>query len=151
MSAPQPSFTTQLTPSLGTDGDWLPVLNSAGGGAPLYGVQMGIWTIIETRLWFESIIALTSLGTLAAGMIFVTGLPFPINQSLAANQSYVSDGMCSGNNLAATATTTLLCTVTAANPPSINMARFTAGVRAQLTVADLTATSVLKLSGNFRL
>ena len=76
------------TPGTGTSellddyetGTFTPVLTSGGGGAPTYSSQVGKYTKIGNTVHYLIEVQLSSLGTLAAGNLDVTGLPYNASQ-----------------------------------------------------------------------
>jgi hypothetical protein len=62
------------------EGTFTPVLTSTGGGAPTYSSQLGRYTRIGNTVHYFVQVYLTSLGTLAAGSLIITGLPYNASQ-----------------------------------------------------------------------
>lgn len=77
------------------EGTWTPTLASSGGGTPTYVRQIGRYTRIGNRVLFQIEIDLASKGTLAAGNLSLTGLPFTSNSTVA-NWAGVTVGLCDG-------------------------------------------------------
>jgi hypothetical protein len=127
------------------EGTWTPAITSSGGGAGTYSAQVGTYTKIGNRVLYNANITLTNLNTLAAGTISITTLPFTSE----ATSNNNSPQTVIANNLAATATTSLMATINASGTSIIPL-RFTAGAFAVLTIADLTNTSVIRFSGQYQ-
>lgn len=54
---------------------WTPILVSAGGGTPTYGIQIGSYERIGRQVTGRFTLSITGAGTLAAGFISIGGLP----------------------------------------------------------------------------
>lgn len=89
------------------EGTFTPTVVSSGGGAPTYSTQQGSYLKVGSGVWFQIRITLATIGTLAAGNITISGLPFTIGSvtgwisvsyfgALATSMSYVGGALNSG-------------------------------------------------------
>lgn len=83
------------------EGTWTPTLVSAGGGAPVYGIQSGSYERVGRKVTARFKLTTSGVGTLAAGFLSIGGLP------LASANVTNDDGICevtkrTGINLDAT-------------------------------------------------
>lgn len=122
-----------------TQGSFTPVLVSSGGGTATYNIQQGNYTKIGNRVLFEANLNLTA-STLAAGNLTITGLPFTAT-------NYASLAVTCGS-LGATAVTEIQAYVTGGTAV-IALYKYSAGTQSQLTVANISATAQIFLSGQF--
>jgi len=146
----QPPFAQGENASCWLGQQWIPLLVSTGGGAPVYQLQWAVYDIIANRLFFDLAIQLSALGTLAAGTLTIAGPPFnDANPVLPLGGTLIESFVIVGSNLAA-GIANLLSTF---NHPTqtITLSKFAAGAAASLTQGDLTATTSLRLSGNYRI
>jgi hypothetical protein len=60
------------------EGTWTPTIASTGGGAPTYTTQQAGYVKVGYGVWFTIHITTATIGTLAAGNITITGLPFVV-------------------------------------------------------------------------
>lgn len=127
------------------DGTFTPTVLSSGGGTPTYSTQYGSFTKIGGRVLFEINIQLATLGTLAAGNVSVQGTPFTVNA--AANNKPTFSVLAS--NLNAGVTQPPLAD-TVEGTTSIRLFTYAAGAVTQMTVANLGATAIIRISGSFR-
>lgn len=125
------------------EGTFTPTIVSTGGGVPTYSVQTGFYTVIGNRVFFNLRIVITAVNTLAAGTITIGGLPFTSNNT-ANNTSSVS---VHSNNL--TAASTALQATISPNSTVIVPSAWSAGTANQLSVANLTATTVFNIAGHY--
>jgi len=123
-------------------GTFTPTIESSGGGAPTYSIQLGRWTKVGNRYLITIDITLATLGTLAAGTVTIRSLPFTAN-STTNNKQVLS---LFATALAAGVTSPPMADI-AEGTSSIRLWSFSAGSAAALTVSQLSGTSVLRLSG----
>lgn len=124
-------------------GTFTPTLASSGGGTPTYNAQVGAYTRIGNRLFFSISLTLSTLGTLAAGNISLTGLPI----------AYAGASQCSvavwADALGATAITQIMPFVGAGAPSAVTLYKYSAGTATTLTNTDLTTSSRFFICGNY--
>lgn len=125
-------------------GLFMPGLASSGGGTPTYNIQLGRYTKIDNRIFFTIRVRLATLGTLAAGNVTITGLPY-LSETTTNNNNALSIFLAA---LGATSATQIMAVV-GPNATVITLARFAAGVRTILTVADLSGTDDFTISGQY--
>lgn len=125
-------------------GTFTPTLISSGGGVPTYTTQLGRFTKIANRVLLTIRIDLSNVGTLAAGNLSISNLPYTSNTI--ANNSNALSVLC--NTLALTAASMIQADI-ASNSSQVDIFRYAAGTLTQLAVADLTNTSVLIISGQY--
>lgn len=77
------------------EGNWTPAIVSSGGGAATYVRQIGTYTKIGNRVLIQCEIDLATKGTLAAGDLSISGLPYTSNSTVA-NWSALNLGLCDG-------------------------------------------------------
>lgn len=58
------------------EGTFTPTITSGGGGAATYTTQIGYYTKVGKNVWVGGRVTLATAGTLAAGSISLSGLPF---------------------------------------------------------------------------
>jgi hypothetical protein len=123
-----------------------PTLVSSGGGAPTYGPVYGRAQKIGTRVFFNLRVNITALGTLAAGNLTIGGLPFLSANDSADDLSPVSSTY---SNLQGAITVTPLARISN-NSTSVDLLKWGAGSIQSLTLADISATTVVNIAGNYR-
>lgn len=70
-----------------TSGSWTIALTSAGGGVPVYAAPTnGYYLKVGKSVQLSGVITLSGLGTLAAGGLGITGLPFAAASDTGAHQ-----------------------------------------------------------------
>jgi hypothetical protein len=74
------------------EGTWTPVFTSDGGGAAVYSTQVGFYTKIGNLVKISCTITTVNLGTLAAGRLRISGLPFALDTTNAFNYNPLSSG-----------------------------------------------------------
>jgi hypothetical protein len=127
------------------EGTWTPVLNFGGATTGItYSNQVGSYTRIGNRVYFDMYLALTSKGS-ATGLVSISGLPFPQNAAFPANYAVSVSGM-----NGALGDANIDANINNANTSSITIQKQTASVRTTLTDADFTNTSNLNISGVYR-
>lgn len=127
------------------EGTFTPTLVSTGGGTPTYSHQIGTYTKIGNRCLFTARIALSALGTLAAGTLTVAGLPFTSEGTANRTDACAFRGF----NLGAAATTSLIAVI-GSSTTVVNLAKYAAGTETSLPQSDLTATTVISLTGLYQ-
>lgn len=141
---------------------FVPTLISSGGGVPAYSA-VNTWAdydIVDNRIFFDCLITLTGLGTLAAGNLTIGTLPYPATSQ--GNPTYVAAFACSWVNLAASNTILMLMAGTTVGQRSqITLTKSQATLNVSnlqtpisvgpLTVADLGATFSIQLSGTYQI
>lgn len=126
------------------EGTFTPGITFGGAAVGVtYGAQTGSYTREGNRVKFTIVITLTSKGS-STGALLVTGLPVTVND--------VGSPSCS---LYATALTagvgdTMLMASPANAGTTIRLYKMAGGVATQLTDADLTGTSDIRLTGEYR-
>jgi hypothetical protein len=125
-----------------TTANFTPTIVSSGGGTPTYGVQFGQYWLEGSIVHFSLRVTITATGSLAAGNVTVAGLPFATQNVTNYSPTFVVNA----NNLAAGAVSAITCG-SGANVSVITVSRYSAGMATQLTVADLSATTALNISG----
>lgn len=119
---------------------WTPVLTSTGGGAPVYASQVGTYVQLGKLVFLQCFISLSSLGTLAAGNVTITGLP-----AAAANLNPITVPYW------VSMTTAFVHIGGYVSGSTINMVTATGAVTSvnPLTKADFSASSQLILGGSY--
>ncbi len=120
------------------EGTWTPVFTSSGGGSATYALQLGSYTRIGNRVYFDCVLVLTGLPS--AGTVTITGLP------ITSSATFYSSPSVYATSLNVAVTSPLIATV---NPSStvINLFTFATGSTAGLTVANSSAATTLIISG----
>jgi hypothetical protein len=67
---------TAIETQLRTGGSWTMTVVSTGGGVPTYTRQTGYYMRVGTLVFVQGYVTLLTKGTLAAGSISISGLPF---------------------------------------------------------------------------
>jgi hypothetical protein len=132
------------------EGTFTPTLVSSGGGAPTYSVQVGHYTKVGNRVFFNLRVKRATVATMAAGNITVGGLPF----TSANVTDCVSACAISASNLAATVAYYDLQAVVGANTTQVTLYDYDGwgtGNRAVLTNGDLNTTCEFEISGHYRI
>lgn len=136
---------TEWRPIGGLDsGSITPTLVSSGGGAPTYTAQVGYYTRLGNRVFFQLRVQLATLGTLAAGNLTIAGLPIATNGTSGNIPTFTANG-----RIMAITATTQLCADATAGSTSVRLLVFNAGIMAVLTVADITGTSIIDVTGSY--
>lgn len=131
------------------EGAWTPSITSAGGGAATYQAagQNGYFHRRDSLVHVQGYIHLATLGTLAAGVISISGLPFPCSS---ASSAFTVLNMPYWAGMASTFVSMGGFISPSASVASI-IGRQTAGATiANLTVADLGATAELIFQMSYR-
>ena len=145
-NTPAAGMTSQLL-NWYEEGTWTPTVSSTGGGAATYARQLGYYTRIGNRIFFQITIDLATKGTLAAGDISLTGLPYTSNATVA-NWSSVAPGICDGFTYPAGANQ--LTAIVAYNGTTVNMYWLKSGApTVNVKVADISATARINFSGHY--
>lgn len=125
---------------------FVPTITSTGGGVPTYNIQAGGYTKIGRQVFFTCRVSISAFGTLAAGSVAVSGLPFT-----ALNAANNFHSICVGfwNNL-----TTPAVNVTAYLTPnttavSLNIVTAAAGGVTLMSKADISATFDVIITGSY--
>lgn len=129
------------------EGVWTPVIVSSGGGAATYSSQQGYYTKVGKLVTVTGYINTATKGTLAAGNVTITGLPFTIenvaNHFIGVNMPYWA-GMTTAivhlGGFGAPNTTVFTLVYRASAGASITVT----------TVADLGATTELMFTLSYR-
>lgn len=124
------------------EGTFTPVIASSGGGSATYTTQTGTYTKVGDRVYFSISITLATKGTLAAGNVTITGLPFTVSSALITAYAVMPGSLL-------TTTAGSVCADSNLSTTVVRLFTFTAGVSALLTVADLAATQILRISGHY--
>lgn len=129
------------------EGSWTATLVSSGGGAPTYTRRTGYYTKIGNLVQAQLYLTLASLGTLAAGNLTITGLPFGSK-----NQTDGYSVVCCPYWASMTTALSSLGGFINPNASSINLVRAAAATvsTGNLTVADLAGTSEFMLNVNYQ-
>lgn len=142
------SATRQFNDNIGTSGNpantFTPAIASSGGGTPTYSVQAGCYEIVNGRCFFNLSVTLATLGTLAAGNVTITGMPVT-SRNTAGLTTALS---IRADTLAAGATTAIMAAI-GVNSAVVTPAKYAAGARTNLTVADLAGTTTFEVSGSY--
>ena len=129
------------------EGNWVPTVASSGGGTPTYVRQIGYYTRIGNRVFFQIEIDLASKGTLAAGNLSLTGLPY-ISNSTVANWASANAGICDGFTYPAGANQ--LTAVVGYNSTTVSLYWIKSGASTINTViADISSTARINFSGHY--
>lgn len=122
------------------EGSWTPVLTSSGGGTATYSTQIGSYTRIGNRVFFDLLLALTGLPS--AGNLTITGLPLTAGYY----------GVCSfaSSSFGSTAITMLQAYV-GASTTRVDLFKYSAGTQTVLTVSDINSASEFIISGCYHL
>lgn len=123
-----------------------PTLVSSGGGVPNYGTVYGNAQKIGDRVFFNLRVNITGLGTLGAGNLTVAGLPWT---SLNDTADDVSPASSTFSNVSAALAAPPLARVPN-NAASVDLLKWVGGTITPLTLADITATAVINISGHYR-
>jgi hypothetical protein len=129
------------------EGTWTPAVASSGGGTPTYAAngQVGRYVKVGRMVKFQCRVELATKGTLAAGGVTITGLPFTSEN--VTNQIEVA-------SITWTAMTTAVVSMVAyinPNVTAINIAHCTAAATgvSNTQVSDISATVALVVSGTY--
>jgi hypothetical protein len=118
------------------EGTWTPAYVGSGGGSATYSTQVGSYTRIGNRVFFESDLILT--GSTLSGNITISGLPFL--PAILAAASIVCEGF------TATATTAIQVLINTSGS-TLGIYVFSAGTTTPLTGTQLSTTSQTFISG----
>lgn len=119
-----------------TEGTFTPTLVSDGGGSTTYSSQIGSYTKIGNRVFFNVFISISNLPS--AGNLSIAALPFT-----ASNNSCVALVV---NNLGVGAITQIMGVITSGTA-SIALYAYASGSVSQLTVANSTNSALFNISG----
>jgi hypothetical protein len=124
------------------EGTFTPVLTSGGGGVPTYDFRTGKYTRIGNTVHFFAQVYLTSLGTLAAGNLDITGLPFNASGYETVIIDYSSF------------TSSIISVFARTNPSAANLTLYYQVAAATifgnaLTQGNISATSGMRISGTY--
>lgn len=136
-----------LETQLLTTGTWTITLASSGGGAPTYTDQAGFYRKKGNEVTVSGILTLLTTGTLGAGTLTITGLPFT---SQNATGNYASVCIPYWANL--TATVVMLGGFIAPNTAVITLTKATAAAASTTTlnVADLANTTQIVFTATYQ-
>ena len=124
------------------EGTWTPALASSGGGSATYSTQIGDYTKAGRLVTFTGRIILASKGTLGAGTVTITGLPFTSKATL-----HGSIVISFWNVLTTAATYVSGFINPSATTVGLTIATGAVIALVQLTVADLGATNDFLFEG----
>jgi hypothetical protein len=140
-----------LTPGTGTsellndyeEGIWTPGFIFDGGNTGItYNVQVGTYTKIGNRVFFQGRVTLSSKGV-DVGSVFIDGLPFTTN----ATANYIGAYSVQMNNLAATVLTPLGSIIENVNV--LQLTQLVTGSNVPLTDADFLNNTAANFSGQY--
>ncbi len=123
------------------EGTWTPTFISSGGGSATYTTQVGAYTRIGNMVHITANIVLSGLPS--AGNVAIGGIPL----NTAATYTYSLSTV--GQALSASVTQPILCLATPSQSV-FTLYTFTTGSVTQLTVAQCTSTTVLYISGFYK-
>lgn len=130
------------------EGTFTPTVVSSGGGTPTYTTQVGFYTIIGDRVLYNLRIVLATLGTLAAGTVTIGGLPFTSN----ATTGNITQAALQVNNMVAGTAGPFTSQINAGATTAVfNQYIAATGLSSAITVAMITATFTIGLSGHYPL
>lgn len=127
------------------EGTWTPAITSAGGGAATYSVQVGRYVKIGKLVRVNGRVTLATKGTLAAGAVTITGLPFASDSTTNADAAAII-----GQYSLTTAIVSIFASIaanTSAIALQINTVAATSGTN--LLVTDVAATSTFVFSASY--
>jgi hypothetical protein len=107
-----------------------------------YNVQVGTYTKIGNRVFFQGRVTLSSKGV-DVGSAFITGLPFTTNSTA----NYIGAYSLQMNNLAVTVTTPVGSISN--NVTLLQLSQLVTGTNAALTDADFLNNTVANFSGQY--
>jgi hypothetical protein len=122
--------------------NFTPLLVSSGGGAPTYTTNIGRGFTVGTRYFFNMSIQLSGVGTLAAGDVAIQSLPVTTDPTVGSR----TIGTVFVSNLNAGITSPPQWDVVE-NTSTLRLFKFAAGTLNRLQVSDLTATSLIRITG----
>jgi hypothetical protein len=120
-------------------GTFVPIFTSSGGGTATYDQNIGSYTIVGDRLFFDCTVFLTGLPS--AGTVTITGLPVPCNDT------YYSAVNVHATNLDALQEIPLTGTVNPSTSHVVIYNGFNSGSNFNLVVSDCTSTAQFVISG----
>lgn len=123
-------------------GSSLALVSSGGGAVGGYTTKVGRGYRVGTRFFFNLTITLSSLGTLAAGDVSIQTLPH--NSDPAAGSR--TTGTCFASSLAAGITSPPQWDIVEGTS-TLRLFKFAAGALTRLQVSDLTASSLIRITG----
>lgn len=127
-------------------GGFTPTLTSTGGGTPTYAAQFGAYQIVGKWVHFSLRIALSSVGSLAAGNIVLAGLPKPSNAGNVNNQPSAACG--ASNCQAAITSPPTARVVTGAS--QVGLFKWVTGTSVPLVLSDISGTFEVNISGKYQ-
>lgn len=135
--------------TFGIEGTFTPVIaGSSTAGTQTYSVQVGTYTRIGNRVFFQLTVAITALDGAAAGGCRITGLPIAANAT-ANNRASASIGLLA--NVSQTAAKIAFTAHIDAGASEIRLREVASGAStADLPVTNLGATAQLSISGNYQ-
>lgn len=127
------------------EGTWTPAITFGGGNTGLtHGVQVGTYTRIGDRVFFQGRVTLTNKGS-STGAIAITGLFYPTNATANHHGAYSAQL----NNVSATVTA--IYAGYSPNQTQLFLYQIVAGTSANITDADCTNTTVVNFSGHYQI
>lgn len=127
-------------------GGFTPTLASTGGGTPTYAAQFGEYQIIGKWVHFSLRIALSSVGSLAAGNLVIAGLPKPSNAGNVNNQPSAA---CGASNCQAAVTSPPMARV-ATGTSQVGLFKWVTGTSVPLVLSDISGTFEVNISGKYQ-
>ena len=120
----------------------LALVSSGGGAVGGYTTKVGRGYRVGTRFFFNLTITLSSLGTLAAGDVSIQSLPVTSDPAVGSRTT----GTCFASSLAAGITSPPQWDIVE-GASTLRLFKFAAGVLTRLQVSDLTASSLIRITG----
>lgn len=126
-------------PALLTEGTFVPVLISSGGGTATYTLQTGNYSVIGNRFFYDLSLQLAT-SSLNPGTLTISGFPYNA-------QDY--NGVAIYPGLLANTAITSITAYIASSGDNITLYKYAAGIDTQLTVADITSNAQFFCSGSY--
>jgi len=120
----------------------LALVSSGGGAVGGYRTKVGRGYIVGTRFFFNLTITLSSLGTLAAGDVSIQSLPATSDPAASSRTA----GTCFASSLASGVTSPPQWDIVEGSS-TLRLFKFAAGSLTRLQVSDLTASSLIRITG----
>ena len=133
----------QSAASAALEGNWTPTVTGSGGGASTLTGQVGLYTKIGRRVTIDCVVPITTVGALV-GSIQIGGLPFPSNASITSIMPVYFLGMASAMSQLQVALSPSTSVLVLQKIPAAGAVSFVAAA-----VADLTTTTVLRITGSY--
>ena len=120
-------------------------ITSSGGGVPIHGSQLGSYNVTGNMVHFTLRVSISGFGTMAAGNLTVSGLPFA-NANIINNLASVS---VSATNLQAAITQPVSGRILQ-GASSITLHKWVSGSLVPLANTDITSVTDIVVSGSYR-